>query len=560
MATPSPTVFTNSSQTAERTLLGHPVGLFLLFMVEMWERFSYYGMRALLVLYLTSPTTGMVKKPAGAPEGFNPGPGWADGEASTLYGWYTGLAYLTPVIGGLIADKLIGTHRSMVVGGLLIMAGHIALAISGMGGLDGTAAGMSIFIAGLAAIVIGTGHFKPSVSVMVGQLYKPGDPRRDGAFSIFYMGINLGAFLCAFVCGTLGERVGWHWGFGSAAVGMGLGLGMYLLGRPAFLKGVGEVPEPEARDGAMAAARPVSPAASTRFSMGFLALGLVLASVFGVLFHFGALKHVEAVMTPWVVGLMAVVVFGLAGWFIAMQRAVDRGPVASIFIFMMFNAFFWLAFEQAGSSMTLFTDRYTDAHIGSLEVPTTWFQAVNPAIIFIFAPMFAAFWTVAARRRLNLNQPIKIAMGLILLGIGFVVLVAGARTIKVGPGGPEDVLQKAAIWYILGAYFFHTMGELCLSPTGLSYVTKAAPVRFVSLLMGIWFVSSFIANLSGGLIAAQTEKIEKGQIKLPWNLAEGTGSVQADFFFVFVVTSIGAGVLILALTPVLMKLMRNRND
>lgn len=560
MATPSPTVFTNSSQTAERTLLGHPVGLFLLFMVEMWERFSYYGMRALLVLYLTSPTTGMVKKPAGAPEGFNPGPGWADGEASTLYGWYTGLAYLTPVIGGLIADKLIGTHRSMVVGGLLIMAGHIALAISGMGGLDGTAAGMSIFIAGLAAIVIGTGHFKPSVSVMVGQLYKPGDPRRDGAFSIFYMGINLGAFLCAFVCGTLGERVGWHWGFGSAAVGMGLGLGMYLLGRPAFLKGVGEVPAPEAREGAMAAARPVSPAASTRFSMGFLALGLVLASVFGVLFHFGALKHVEAVMTPWVVGLMAVVVFGLAGWFIAMQRAVDRGPVASIFIFMMFNAFFWLAFEQAGSSMTLFTDRYTDAHIGSLEVPTTWFQAVNPAIIFIFAPMFAAFWTVAARRRLNLNQPIKIAMGLILLGIGFVVLVAGARTIKVGPGGPEDVLQKAAIWYILGAYFFHTMGELCLSPTGLSYVTKAAPVRFVSLLMGIWFVSSFIANLSGGLIAAQTEKIEKGQIKLPWNLAEGTGSVQADFFFVFVVTSIGAGVLILALTPVLMKLMRNRND
>lgn len=637
MATPSPTVFTNSSQTAERTLLGHPVGLFLLFMVEMWERFSYYGMRALLVLYLTSPTTGMVKKPAGAPEGFNPGPGWADGEASTLYGWYTGLAYLTPVIGGLIADKLIGTHRSMVVGGLLIMAGHIALAISGMGGLDGTAAGMSIFIAGLAAIVIGTGHFKPSVSVMVGQLYKPGDPRRDGAFSIFYMGINLGAFLCAFVCGTLGERVGWHWGFGSAAVGMGLGLGMYLLGRPAFLKGVGEVPEPEAREGAVAAARPVSPAASTRFSMGFLVLGLVLASVFGVLFHFGALKHVEAVMTPWVVGLMAVVVFGLAGWFIAMQRPVDRGPVASIFIFMMFNAFFWLAFEQAGSSMTLFTDRYTDTSVslpsfvvsiwdasttaaiailgvlgvgvaaicgrsifvfnrsgryvlavtsivgtlvgmgclaaailkslgywpsaaGFNEIPTTWFQSVNSAFIILLAPAFASLWVWSARRKILLNQPIKIGMGLILLGLGFVVLVMGARTMKVGAGGPLDVVQKAAVWYILATYLLHTLGELALSPTGLSYVTKAAPVRFVSLLMGIWFVSSFIANLSGGLIAAQTEKIEKGQIKLPWNLAEGTGSVQADFFFVFVVTSIGAGVLILALTPVLMKLMRNRND
>ncbi|MBY0312607.1 MAG: peptide MFS transporter [Phycisphaerales bacterium] len=523
--------------------LGHPAGLFLLFMVEMWERFSYYGMRALLVLYLTSPTSGMRKPPAGAMDGFNPGPGWADADASKLYGWYTGLAYLLPVIGGIIADKLIGTHRSMLVGGVLIMAGHIALAVSGLGTLATSAMGMSVFVFGLALIVLGTGHFKPSVSVMVGQLYPEGDPRRDGAFSIFYMGINMGAFLCAFVCGTLGEKVGWHWGFGSAAVGMFLGLAMYMIGKPLFLRGIGDGPKDVAN-----------------FSPLFLVSGLGLSAGFAMLFHIGALRGFETLLSPAVVITLGVLVLGLATWFVAIQRPIDRGPVASIFIFMMFNAFFWLAFEQAGSSMTLFTDRYTDAKIGSWNVPTTWFQSVNPAIIFIFAPLFAALWTGLGRRRMNPSQPLKISMGLILLGIGFVVLVMGARTIQVGPGGPEDVIRKAAIWFILGAYFFHTMGELCLSPTGLSYVTKAAPVRFVSLLMGIWFISSFIANLSGGLIAAQTERLEKGEIKLPWNLGQGTGSVQADFFTLFVVTSIGAGILILVLTPILKKLMRHPDD
>lgn len=560
--------------------LGHPVGLFLLFMVEMWERFSYYGMRALLVLYLTSPTSGMLKKPAGAVAGFNPGPGWSDTDSVKLYGWYTGLAYLVPVVGGIIADKLLGTHRSMLVGGLLIMLGHIALAAGGLWS-HGDPVGMSVFIFGLALIVLGTGHFKPSVSVMVGQLYPEGDPRRDGAFSIFYMGINLGAFLCAFVCGTLGEKVGWHWGFGSAAVGMFLGLAMYMFGRPVFLKGIGEVGTdsnekcsncaysmkglqtptcPECGTKQLPSRGSVPPEIASRFGGLFLVAGIGISAAFATLFHFGGLSGFEALLSPPVLVVLGVLVLGLATWFVAIQRPIDRGPVASIFIFMMFNAFFWLAFEQAGSSMTLFTDRYTDAKIGSWSVPTTWFQSVNPALIFIFAPLFAATWTALGRNRMNPSQPVKISMGLILLGIGFVVLVLGARTIQVGPGGPEDVIRKAAIWFILGAYFFHTMGELCLSPTGLSYVTKAAPVRFVSLLMGIWFISSFIANLSGGLIAAQTERLEKGEIKLPWNLGQGTGSVQADFFALFVVTSIGAGVLILVLTPILKKLMRHPDD
>lgn len=538
------------------TFLGHPAGLFLLFLVEMWERFSYYGMRALLVLYLTSPASGMRKPPAGAAEGFNPGPGWADSDASTLYGWYTGLAYLTPVVGGIIADKLIGTHRSMVVGGALIMLGHIALAVSGMGGLGQSPAGMSVFIAGLAVIVLGTGHFKPSVSVMVGQLYATNDPRRDGAFSIFYMGINLGAFLCAFVCGTLGEKVGWHWGFGSAAVGMALGLGLYLALRPAFLKGIGLPPA----------------TAKKNLSPLFVAISLGLAVIAGLLFHFGAFGALQDGMSSFVknypTGALAVgvLLFGAsvvaAGLFTMAQKQGDKGPVATIFIFMFFNAFFWLAFEQAGSSMTLFTDRYTDTKIGTWEMPTSWFQSVNPFIIFVFAPVFAALWTWLGKRKANPSQPLKIALGLILLGVGFLVLVMGARTINVtGSGTPtESVVAKAAVWYLLFAYLFHTLGELCLSPTGLSYVTKAAPVKFVSLLMGIWFVSSFIANLGGGLIASQTEKIESGQIKLPWSLGSGTGSIQADFFFLFVVTSIGAGVVILALTPILKKMQRSTDD
>lgn len=562
---------TSASATAAASIdnrpqfLGHPVGLFLLFLVEMWERFSYYGMRALLVLYLTSPTTGMRKLPPGKPEGFNPGPGWADAAANTLYGWYTGLAYLFPVFGGIIADKLIGTHRSMLVGGFLIMCGHIALAISGMvphgaGGVAGGAGSVSdsVFIFGLAVIVLGTGHFKPSVSVMVGQLYDKKDPRRDGAFSIFYMGINLGAFLCAFVCGTLGEQVGWHWGFGSAAVGMFLGLALYVWGKRRYLAGIGE-PLPE-----VAADREGITRRAGSFSLACVIIGFALSTLFALAFHFGLVGVLQKLMTPAVTISLALGVFGAAVWFVAVQRPGDRGPVASIFIFMLFNAFFWMAFEQAGSSITIFTDRYTDTSIagpGSWQMPTSWFQSVNPFFIFVFAPVFAWIWTRLGKRNIAVPQPMKISFGLILLGLGFVVLVLGARSIRIGtPADAGAVVKKAALFYIIAAYFLHTMGELCLSPTGLSYVTKAAPVRFVSLLMGIWFVSSFIANLSAGLIAAQTEKLESGQIKLPWDLARESGSVQADFFFLFVVTSIGAGVLILVLTPLLRRLMRNPND
>jgi POT family proton-dependent oligopeptide transporter len=688
-----------SSQQNGRTLLGHPPGLFLLFAVEMWERFSYYGMRGLLVLYLiavfaarelpkgvytndlemtqveevggkpmdgasrhqevsiavaqdgftapsktvtttgdlpvriervrlekdaggdsskdrwvpagvdvsapivvsgkpgeefqggsfafriTNPTDKMVKLRVGirrnnenavpylkvnkSPTPVNAeikpdkelksdadqfiaafevnkvssGRFWTRAHASTLYGWYTGLAYLFPILGGIIADKLIGTHRSMLVGGLLISLGHIILGLSGIGELAHNTAGMSMFIAGLAVIVLGTGHFKPCVSVMVGQLYKPGDPRRDGAFTIFYMGINLGAFICAFVCGTLGEKVGWHWGFASAAAGMLAGLAMYMVGKPILLKGIGEAPKP--------------PPDATRFSTMFFFGSVLLAALFGLAYHVGVIGKIgdamDYVANDSVLKILVPVALGLAVlvWailFTLKNASVDRGPVITIFVFMLFNAFFWIAFEQAGSSLNVFTEENTNRTLAGFEVPATWFQSVNAGLIFILAPVFAALWTALGKRRMNPSQPVKIALGLVFLGVGYIFMVV-AGGITVGNAA------KASMMFILMTYFWHTVGELCLSPTGLSYVTKAAPVQFVSLLMGIWFVSSFIANLGGGLIAAKVEAIEKGELKLPWHFGG-----QADYFFLFVVTSFGAALLMFLLTPYMKKLMRSPED
>ncbi len=472
---------------------------------------------------------------------FQSGRNWTAGDASVLYGWYTGLAYLFPILGGILADKLIGTHRSMVIGSILITIGHVILGISGIGEWEHNATGMSLFVLGLAVIVLGTGHFKPTVSVMVGQLYPPGDPRRDGAFTIFYMGINLGAFICAFVCGTLGEKVGWHWGFGSAAVGMIFGLLLYLVGKPLYLKGIGDAPKP----GANAVA------------LGLFVGALALSGAFAFAYHSGFTSHFTDLISYLtenrkvglgVMGALLAIILGWVGWFLSINRPEDRGPVVTIFVFMLFNAFFWIAFEQAGSSINVFTKENTDRMIGGFEVPATWFQSVNAGLIFILAPLFAATWTALGRRKLNPSQPVKIALGLLFLGVGYIFMVMAG---KIAVGGAA----KAGMLLIFMTYFWHTVGELCLSPTGLSYVTKAAPARFVSLLMGIWFISSFIANLGGGLVASLVEDVEQGRIQTPWSFGG-----KADFFFGFVIVPIGAGLIILLLTPLMKKLMRPGAD
>lgn len=528
-------------EAADRTrLLGHPVGLFLLFFVEMWERFSYYGMRGILVLYLTSPTTGMRVLPAGKQPGFNPGPGWEDDVSNTAYGWYTGLAYLTPIIGGMIADKIIGTHRSMIAGGLIIALGHIALGLCGLESVAHSAYSMSIFVFGLALIVIGTGHFKPSVSVMVGQLYKQGDPRRETAFGIFYMGINLGSALQVYIVGTLGETVGWHWGFGAAAVGMIVGLVAYSLLKQKLLAGIGEPPE----------------SGKPGFAFALLPIALVLSAGVAYVFHRGQLGRVDTfISNPYVYGSIAALAIAWATFFTIKQRPEDRGPVASIFIFMLFNAVFWLSFEQAGSSINIFTDRSVDRQLTpDFLVPTTWFQSINPWLIIVFAPITGAMWTWLSRKNANPGQPYKISFGLICVGLGYFFMVAAAMQAK------DPV--KASMWFIAATYFVHTMGEIILSPTGLSYVTKAAPKQHTSLLMGIWFMSSFIANLGAGKVAAMVQPILDGKQNLPWHLAPDAAkpgvNTQADFFFLFVVTSCSAGLLILIMGPFLKKLTGGR--
>ncbi|MBS0198163.1 MAG: peptide MFS transporter [Planctomycetes bacterium] len=523
--------------TESATVLGHPVGLFLLFMVEMWERFSYYGMRGILVLYLTSPTTGMRVPPPGRDASFNPGRGWDDGTGNTAYGWYTGLAYLTPIIGGMIADKLIGTHKSMVVGGMLIALGHIVLGISGLGDMAHNAFGMSIFVFGLALIVIGTGHFKPSVSVMVGQLYKQGDPRRESAFGIFYMGINLGAALQTYIVGTLGEKYGWHWGFSAAAAGMIAGLLAYLFFREKFLHGIGL-----ARDG------------RGKMAPIFLPIGIGLAAIVAFAYSRGMLGRFDTfVSDPRVFYSIAGVAVGWALYFTFFQnKREDWGPVMAIFIFMLFNAVFWLAFEQAGSSINLFTDRSTDRMIGSFLVPTTWFQSINPWCIIIFAPISGFLWTRLAAMNKNPSQPVKIGLGLTFVGLGYLFMVAAAMQ-------AVDA-KKASMYLIFATYFVHTIGEIILSPTGLSFVTKAAPKEHTSLLMGVWFISSFLANLGAGKVAAMVEPIMEGKKSLPWHLtgAPNTPNSEADFFFLFVITSCSAGVLIFILSPLLKKLIHGR--
>ena len=465
----------------------HPRGLWVLFIAEMWERFSYYGMRALLVLYLIASTDGYID---GAPN-LNPGFGWSESSAYLLYGAYTWAVYLTPIVGGWLADRFLGTHRSMIVGGWIIAAGHILLGATEFFGITAGAAvtlqtgpgALVCFVAGLALIVVGTGFFKPCVSVMVGQLYAPEDDRRDGGYTIFYMGINVGALLAPLVAGTLGETVGWHWGFGSAAVGMILGITFYQAFRSRYLEGIGMPPErraPSREDPAP------PPARLSRIEWQRIAVILVLAFV---------------------------------------------GNIA-----------FWAAFEQAGSSMNVFAAQNTDRTLWGLldsGFPATWYQAVNPAAIIVFAPLFAWLWVFLSERGRNPSTPMKFALGVWLLGLAFLAMVFGAMEAQDGLAGPHWLLITLVVY---------TWGELCLSPVGLSMVSKLAPQRLQSLMMGVWFFSLSTANLAGGLLARYSVKLESGESTF---LIEGL----PGFYLLLVVVPLLTGVLLWAISPILRRWM-----
>lgn len=495
----------NASVTEDRAFLGHPRGLGLLFMAEMWERFSYYGMRALLVLYLVNSLQ------------------WDKARAAGLYGTYTMLVYLTPMIGGYLADRYIGTHRSLLLGGMIIAAGHFVLAIPGM----------NSFYAGLGLVVIGTGFFKANVSTMVGQLYAKGDERRDAGFTLFYMGINTGGFLGPLVCGYLAQsnRFGWHYGFAAAGVGMVLGLITYASLKRKYLGTIGDVPTGSKKAAALTELAPDR--SMINGALGF-AVGAALAwFLSGSLLALGVGSVIGASIGMSVLG----------------THGEERNRVIALFIVAFFVVFFWAAFEQAGSSMSLFADKFTDLQFGSFTMPSTWFQSINSGFIIIFAPVFAILWGALSKRNLEPSTPLKMAIGLTLVGLGFALLAVG--------GGRADTGIKVSPNWLLGAYLCHSFGELCLSPVGLSYVTRVAPVKFASLLMGVWFLANAAANKLAGFLAGYTP--------LPGETPAATQSgiggyiqqlsaTNKGFFTIFVVSSLIASLLMFLCVPLLRRL------
>jgi POT family proton-dependent oligopeptide transporter len=436
----------------------------VLFVTELWERFAYYGMRALLILYLIDTSTG--------------GLGWSREQASQLYGWYNGLAFLTPVAGGWLADRLLGTNRSLVVGGALIAAGHLTLALSSEWS----------FYAGLALIIAGTGFFKPNVYTMVGQLYGDRDPRRDAGFTLYYMGINLGALFGPLVCAWVAAhpQLGWPYGFAVAGFSMLIGLVFYLWTRGDRLHGVGSPPTAYR---AAAAGR-------------------------------------EA---------------GISG-----LNPGEKRRIVALGIITIFVVFFWLAFEQVGSSLNVFaaqrTDRRVDGWLAALvpqgEIPAAWFQAVNPMFVLLLAPLMAGLWQSMGPKAPSTQA--KMALGLVLLGAAYVVMVLGAAA--------SDQGNLVSPWYLILFYLIYSLGELCFLPAGFSFVGQAAPARLASMLMGLWFTASFIANVIGGYLAGMTERIEQGEL---FQVFGG----QADFFLIFVLLCGTTGGLLFGLLPVIHRLM-----
>ncbi len=406
-----------------RQFLGHPRGLFLLFGTELWERFSYYAMRAILVLYLTDTT-------------INGGMGWSTKDALQLYGTYTGLVYITPLIGGWLADNYLGQRRSILIGGALMALGQFTLA------MPADAIGLSSlhsFYLGLALLISGNGLFKPNISTMVGDLYQDGDNRRDGAFTIFYMGINIGALLAGVVSGSVTNEFGWKAGFIVAGLGMIVSLIMQMTLAKPWLGDIGVVP---------AATRDLEKKSSNK----------------------------KQPLT---------------------KEEVDRLKV--ILVMGLFVIVFWAGFEQAGGLMNIYTQQYTDRMIGTFEVPAAWFQSLNPFFIITLAPVLAALWVKLGKR--NPNSPVKFALALFFLALGFLCMIGAVME----QGG--DTTVKTSMLWLVGAFFFHTLGELCLSPIGLSMVTKLAPLRLASLMMGAWFGFNAIANYVAGLIGSHVGEL-----------------------------------------------------
>ena len=448
---------------------GHPRGLSTLFFTEMWERFSYYGMRALLILFMTDMVA-------------SGGLGLTDVTATAIYGLYTFAVYAVALPGGWIADRLLGQRKAVLWGGVVIAAGHFTMAIPSTGA----------FYLGLTLIVLGTGLLKPNVSAIVADLYPEGGARRDAGFSVFYMGINVGALAGPLICGTLGENVNWHLGFSAAGVGMGLGIVQYVWG----WRYLGDAGVLRVDPGAQAQAW------RTFLSGMAFVVGLVVV-LFGL--QSGGLLTLSflnvAQGTGLIITILVIAYFGYVFLFGGLTSD-ERKRVAVIPLLFLAAAVFWSGFEQAGSSMNLFAGRLTNREVLGWEAPASWLQSINPLFIVALAPVFGSLWIWLGSR--NPSIPVKFTFGLIQLGLGFFVLAWGATFAAAG-----DLVSP--MWLIV-TYFFHTTGELCLSPVGLSSITKLSPQRFVGQMMGIWFMAAALGNLLAGLVAGLIESLPLPQL------------------------------------------------
>ncbi|MDE2560687.1 MAG: oligopeptide:H+ symporter [Sphingomonadales bacterium] len=436
-------------------VVGHPRGLFVLFYAEMWERFSYYGMRALLILYLTKFWL------------------FDDGKSSLIYGSYTSLVYITPVLGGYIADRWLGQRKAVLFGGIVLALGHLFMAYEGMKGVTDPLVkqadpAINVFWLALSLIIVGSGFLKANISVIVGQLYAMKDNRRDSAYTIFYMGVNSGAALGTILVGYLGETIGWSWGFGLAGIGMVLGLIIFVVGK-ASLKGKGEPPAPLDR----------------RHETMLYAVGAASVAVIWALIQYQSVIQVLLIVTG--VALLGFVLY--EAWKLPKE---PRERIFAILFLIALNPIFWGLFEQAGGSLSLYTEKFVDRG----GVPTSLFQSINPIYIVLLGPVFAGLWTWLGKRGLEPSAPAKFGLGLVQVGLGFLVFVWGARAVGVAAMTP--------VLFVFLIYLLHTTGELCLSPVGLSAMTRLAPLHLGSLIMGAWFYMTAVGNFVAGKIGEAT--------------------------------------------------------
>lgn len=490
----------------------HPRALFVCFFAEMWERFSYYGMRALLTLYMVKVVFQQIAS------------GEADVKSLAIYGTYTASIYLGPIIGGMMADKFLGFRKSILLGGVLISIGHIVLAAQG---LVAETNEFFFFIA-LSFIVVGTGYFKPNISSFLGKFYEQDDPRKDPAYNIFYMGINVGAFLSALTCGYLGESVGWHWGFGLAGIGMFVGLIVFWKNLKHF-EDKGLVPDTKFDTQNVFAGLSIN---KLIILLSFLAVPL-----WAILFSYDNVFKV---------GLTGITVFVLA-YLIYLSTKYENGSrLLVVLILFVFHAMFWALFEQAGGSLTLITDRFVDRFIGNSEIPASQFQALNALFIVVFAPVFAWLWMKLNKLKLEPSTPLKFVYSLVLLALGFLIIVLGAKS-AIASG------DKIVIWAIIFMYLFHTLGELCLSPVGLSMITKLSPSHIVGFTMGVWFLSYSVGNK----VATEIGKlITVGEIGENASMSEQINPFVDVYLQWGVYVVLGCAAILLLLVPLLKKLMK----